>query len=230
MGALVYLHGFASGPAGSKASHCRAWAESRRLPFHAPDLNLPTFEELTLTAQVRAVERLLREFKDPPVVVGSSLGGLVGAAAAHRGCAIRQLILLAPAFGFAQRRMHSPEWTVYRECGEMEVFHHALGRTQCLGPALLGDLPHWADDGTWRLRVPTVVIHGKRDESVPLSESEAFAVRNPQAKLVIVDDDHALLSPATLAKLDSLLEGVWSQAPSPTGGPGLHRPRRPSPG
>ncbi len=60
MSALVYLHGFASGPNGSKGSHCRAWAEARGIPFHAPDLNLPSFEELTITAQVEAVEALLR--------------------------------------------------------------------------------------------------------------------------------------------------------------------------
>ncbi|NTV72904.1 MAG: hypothetical protein HGA66_01710, partial [Holophaga sp.] len=44
MPSLVYLHGFASGPRGSKGEHCRLWAEARDIPFHAPDLNLPSFE------------------------------------------------------------------------------------------------------------------------------------------------------------------------------------------
>lgn len=209
MSALVYLHGFASGPNGSKGSHCRAWAEARGIPFHAPDLNLPSFEELTITAQVEAVEALLGGLKAPAVVVGSSMGGLTAAAATYRGSPVRQLILLAPAFGFSQRRMHRPEWTQYRECGEMEVFHHAYGRTQCLGPALMGDLPHWADDGTWRVKAPVVVIHGKRDESVPLGESQAFVVRSRNARLVVVDDDHALLASATLVKLDAELEAAF---------------------
>lgn len=221
MSALVYLHGFASGPSGSKGSHCRSWAEQRRIPFHAPDLNLPCFEELTVSAQVDRTETLLRSLKDPPVVVGSSLGGLVAAAAVHRGCAVRSLILLAPAFGFSQRRMNGPEWVSYRACGEMEVFHHAYGRTQCLGPALMGDLPHWADDGTWRLKVPAVVIHGRRDQSVPLCESEAFVVRNPRATLVRVDDDHGLLAAATLAKLDAILDSAFQAPAAPVG------PRRP---
>ena len=56
---LVYLHGFASGPKGAKGTHCRAWAEARQIPFHAPDLNLPDFEHLTLTAQVEAVAELV---------------------------------------------------------------------------------------------------------------------------------------------------------------------------
>jgi pimeloyl-ACP methyl ester carboxylesterase len=212
MAALVYLHGFASGPNGSKGSHCRAWAEAKGIAFHAPDLNLPSFEELTITAQVEAAEALLRGLREPAVVVGSSMGGLTAAAAAYRGIPMRQLVLLAPAFGFSQRRMNRPEWTMYRECGEMEVFHHAYGRTQCLGPALMGDLPRWADDGTWQVKVPVVVIHGKRDESVPLGESQAFVVRSRNAKLMVVDDDHALLMPSTLSKLDAVLEAAFLPA------------------
>ena len=216
MTALVYLHGFASGPNGSKGSHCRTWALAKGIPFLAPDLNLPSFEELTLTAQVKATEALLSSLSEPAVLVGSSLGGLAAAAVAHRGMPMRCLVLLAPAFGFSQRRMNGPQWTLYRERGEMEVFHYAYGRTQCLGPALMGDLPRWADDGTWRVKVPVVVIHGKSDESVPLSESQAFVVRSRNAKLVVVDDDHALLAPATLVKLDAALEAAFL-APPPNG-------------
>ena len=101
---LVYLHGFSSAPGGSKGSFCRRWAEARSVPFHAPDLNLPSFEALTVTAQVEAVEALLASLPEAPVLVGSSLGGFVATAALHRGSAARALILLAPAIGFPERR------------------------------------------------------------------------------------------------------------------------------
>ncbi|HOD32611.1 MAG TPA: YqiA/YcfP family alpha/beta fold hydrolase, partial [Holophaga sp.] len=114
MSALVYLHGFASGPDGHKGRHCRAWAEAHGVAFHAPDLNLPTFEGLTVTAQVRAVEALLAGLATAPVLVGSSLGGLVAAAVAYRGVALRHLVLLAPAFGFARRRLEGERWEGYR--------------------------------------------------------------------------------------------------------------------
>ena len=52
---LVYLHGFSSGPGGNKGRFARQWAEARGIAYHAPDLNLPSFETLTLTAQVAAV-------------------------------------------------------------------------------------------------------------------------------------------------------------------------------
>ncbi|MCE1204776.1 MAG: alpha/beta fold hydrolase [Holophagaceae bacterium] len=198
MTALVYLHGFSSSPEGNKGRFTRRWAEAHGLAFHAPDLNLPTFETLTLTAQVEAVEALLRTLLEPPVVIGSSLGGFVATAVAHRGAAMRSMILLAPAIHFARRRMTHPAWAAYRDAGEMEVFHHGLGRPLRLGPELLRDLSHWVDDGTWRIKVPAVILHGRHDESVPLAESHAYRDRNPEALLRVLDDDHGLLKPASL--------------------------------
>lgn len=209
MTALVYLHGFSSAPGGNKGRFSRDWAEARGIPFHAPDLNLPTFETLTLTAQVAAVEALVRSLQEPPVLVGSSLGGFIATAVAHRGAPLRRLILLAPAIHFARRRMTSPAWASYRERGELEVFHHAAGRPLRLGPALLQDLPQWVDDEAWRIPIPTVILHGHRDEAVPLAESEAYRDRNREARLEALDDDHALLAPTSLERLEAALADAF---------------------
>ena len=209
MTALVYLHGFSSAPGGSKGSFCRAWAEARGIPFHAPDLNLPSFETLTVTAQVKALEALLASLPEPPVVAGSSLGGFVATAAVHRGAEMKSLILLAPAFGFAARRMVTPLWEDYRQRGSTAVFHYGEGRLKRLGPALRDDLPHWLGDETWRIPTLTTILHGHHDEAVPVAESEAFAARNPSARLHILDDDHGLLAPASLALLANVLEEAF---------------------
>ncbi len=203
---IVYLHGFASGPGGQKGRHCRAWAEARGIPFHSPDLNLPDFEHLRITAQVESVEALIRELPQPPVVVGSSLGGLVAAAVASRGSVIARLILLAPAFGFARRRLSGPRWSGYRKRGTLKVYHHAREKWLQLGPDLLEDLPRWRDDQDWRIDMPTVILHGVQDDAVPIVESRAFAASHPTCVLRELDDDHALLGPGTLARLDALLE------------------------
>ena len=206
---LVYLHGFSSAPGGNKGTFTRRWAEDRGIPFHAPDLNLPTFETLTLTAQVEAVEALVRRLPEPPVLVGSSLGGFIATAVTRQGVSIRSMILLAPAIHFARRRMTSPAWAGYRERGEMEVYHHGAGRPLRLGPELLRDLPNWADDEAWRIQVPTVTLHGRRDEAVPLEESEAFRDRNPNNVLHVLEDDHGLLAPASLACLRLALAAAF---------------------
>ena len=214
---LIYLHGFSSAPGGNKGRFVRQWAEVRGIPFHAPDLNLPTFERLTLRAQVEAVEDLVRRLPDPPVLVGSSLGGFVATAVAHRGAPLRSLLLLAPAIHIARRWAMSPAWATYRERGEMEVFHHGAGRPLRLGPDLLRDLPAWTDDDTWRIPVPTVILHGRADEAVPLAESEAYARRNPEATLHVLEDDHGLLAPKSLACLASELEAMFRYEPNSDG-------------
>lgn len=206
---LIYLHGFSSSPGGNKGAYTRRWAEARGVAFQAPDLNLPTFEALTLTAQVEAVEALLRSIPEPPVLVGSSLGGFIATAVAHRGLPLRALILLAPAFGFARRRLRGADWADYRDRGEMDVFHHGAGRPMRLGPELLRDLPAWADDDAWRIQVPTVILHGRHDEAVPLGESVAFCDRNPEAVLHTFEDDHGLLRPASLEGLKRELEAAF---------------------
>lgn len=210
MTALVYLHGFASGPTGRKADHCRSWAEARGIEFLAPDLNLPTFETLTISAQVDAVEALLATIPKPPIMVGSSLGGVVAAAVAHRGAMLQKLILLAPGLGFARRRLFSARWAGYRQHRRLPVYHHAYERWVKLGAELLDDLPAWADDDTWQVRTKVVVIHGRMDEAVPASESEEFLARHPGGVLHLLDDDHGLLKPETLAVLDEELEKAFS--------------------
>jgi hypothetical protein len=214
MATLIYLHGFASGPEGHKGRHCRAWAERHGIAFLAPDLNVPDFEHLSLTAQVELAEGLIAGCPEPPVVVGSSLGGLVAAAAAMRGAAVRRLVLLAPAFGFARRRLVGPRWSGYRKRGTIPVFHHALARWVKLGPALLDDLAHWRDDAAWQVPVPVVILHGARDESVPVSESRAFSERHPGCRLHVLDDDHALLAEETLALLETVLAEAFGLRPT----------------
>ncbi len=210
MKSLIYLHGFSSAPGGSKGAFSRQWAEQRSIPFFAPDLNRPSFEALTVTAQVEAVEALIAAQSEPPVLVGSSLGGFVATAVAHRGASIDAMILLAPAIHFAKRRSTSPTWAAYREKGEMEVFHYGEGRPKRIGPALLQDLSRWMGDDAWRISLPTEILHGRFDEAVPLSESEAYAGRNPQARLHILEDDHGLLGEASLACLAQCLARAFS--------------------
>ncbi|WP_257306777.1 YqiA/YcfP family alpha/beta fold hydrolase [Geothrix campi] len=205
---LIYLHGFSSSPGGNKGRFTRQWAETRGIAFHAPDLNLPTFKTLTVTAQVEAVEALVRSLPEPPVLVGSSLGGFIATAVAHRGNPLKAMILLAPAIHFASRRLSNPAWAAYRERGDMEVFHHGEGKPMRLGPDLLRDLPNWRGDDAWRIPVPTVILHGRADDAVPLAESEAYAARNPEATLHALEDDHGLLALPSLALLRAKLEAA----------------------
>ena len=65
------------------------------------------------------------------------------------------------------------------------------------------------DDDTWRIPVPTAILHGRDDEAVPLAESEAYRERNPGAVLHVLEDDHGLLKPASLECLQEELESAF---------------------
>jgi pimeloyl-ACP methyl ester carboxylesterase len=214
MASLLYLHGFADGPKNPKGQYCHAWAEARGIVFHAPDLNVPTFESLTISAQVDTVLTLIEQSESPPVLVGSSLGGLVAVAAAHRAndqgsARLKALILLAPAFGFARRRLESDLWAGYRVRGNLPVWHFAKEQWARLGPQLLEDLPAWTREEIWRVKAPTFVLHGRKDESVPVEESEAFVNRHPDARLLILDDNHDLSATPSMDALNGILTQVF---------------------
>jgi hypothetical protein len=138
------------------------------------------------------------------------MGGLVAAAVAVRGAAMARMILLAPAFGFARRRLAGRRWAGYRKRGTMPTFHHAEGAWRTLGPSLLPDLPLWQDDDQWQVAVPVTILHGRQDATVPLAESEAFVARHPGAVLRILEDDHGLLAPESLRELDAQLEAAFA--------------------
>jgi predicted esterase YcpF (UPF0227 family) len=66
----LYLHGFASGPASSKAAFFRD-----RIPsLEVPDLAAGDFEHLTVTSQLDVIERVAAG--DPVSLIGSSLGAI----------------------------------------------------------------------------------------------------------------------------------------------------------
>mmetsp|Transcript_550 Transcript_550/g.1743 ORF Transcript_550/g.1743 Transcript_550/m.1743 type:complete len:105 (+) Transcript_550:471-785(+) len=58
-----------------------------------------------------------------------------------------------------------------------------------------------AEAGTPAVSTEAVVLHGRRDEVVPPSLSEAFVHASPLARLVLLDDDHALTAPPSLERI-----------------------------
>jgi pimeloyl-ACP methyl ester carboxylesterase len=147
---VVFCHGLESGPRGAKV---RAMEAAGLHPIS------PDFQGMDLPARVARLEQVLTALPDaaPPVLVGSSFGGLVavstGMRVVPRGFRIQKMILCAPA-----------------------LFDSALRPT-----------------------APTVVLHGLRDDVVPIDLSRAFA-RQPGVDLIELDDDHRLS-----ASMDRLL-------------------------
>src|SRR5579862_7324732 len=98
---FAYLHGFASSPGSRKATVFR-----ERLSTHGIDLTIPAldggdFAHLTISGQLEIIEGTLRN--EPAHIIGSSMGAYLAALYASRHPETGRLVLMAPAFGFAER-------------------------------------------------------------------------------------------------------------------------------
>lgn len=197
VGHVVYLHGFASSPASSKAAFFKRELEARGVTYACPDLNEPSFETLTVTRMLgQAAAAIAAAPSGPVALVGSSLGAFVAlhAAAADRGRRVDRLVLLAPALDFGGNRLKQlgphgiDEW---RQSGRLTVYHYAHGGPRDVGYALYEDAAAY-DALTALVNVPTLVVQGRHDELVDTAMVERWAATRPQVQLHVVDDGHQL--------------------------------------
>ena len=190
---LVYLHGFASGPSSSKARYFRALLESAGSQVAVPDLADGDFEHLTITGQIAVIDRVAGT--GPVSLIGSSLGGYVAALFAARHPRVERVVLLAPAFGFAQRwpeRLGPVQVAAWRHAGTIDVFHYADNRTRKLGYQLLADGERY--EAYPDFAQPALIFHGVHDDVVPARYSEEFAATHAYAALEVLDAGHDLLN------------------------------------
>ena len=196
---LLYLHGFASGPTSKKAQFFRQRFADKGLEMAVPDLAAADFENLTISGQLEVVGRVLEG--RPAVLIGSSLGGYVAALYAARHQEVRGVVLLAPAFDFARRWeqwLDHEQVESWKKSGRLRVYHYEEKREAQVSYRLLEDAR--AYEGFPSVGQPALVLHGLRDEVVPVEASESFARANPRVVLVKLDSDHELLD---------VLEPVW---------------------
>ena len=188
---VLYLHGFASSPASTKARAFERILSAAGCRVAIPDLAEGRFEQLTITAQLALIERA--GGGGPVSLIGSSLGGYLAALYAARHAEVDRVVLMAPAFTFA-RLWH--EWlgeveiVRWRETGGREFFHYGENRPVQLGYQLLADADGYEDYP--EVTQPTLIFHGAHDTDVPPEVSREFARRRPNARLEILDSDHQL--------------------------------------
>jgi pimeloyl-ACP methyl ester carboxylesterase len=191
---IVYLHGFASSPASSKARYFRDYLGNAGARVDIPDLAAGDFEHLSITGQLAVIEEVAAG--DAVSLIGSSLGGYLAALYAARHPEVRRLVLLAPAFAFARLWSSTlagaeqvEEW---RRTGSMEVFHYGENRNCRLGYQLLADAGRYEDYPDFSQ--PALIFHGLHDDAVPVSSSREFSAGHPNATLEVLDADHQLLN------------------------------------
>jgi pimeloyl-ACP methyl ester carboxylesterase len=192
----IYLHGFASSPQSSKAQRFARELAALGVGYTCPDLNLPTFETLTITRMLAQTREAIAAAPRPVALIGSSLGAFVAvhAAAADRWGAVDRLVLLAPALDFGGNRLRQlgeqgiEEW---RRAGHLRVFHYAWNEPRDVGFALYEDAAQY-DAFALALPHPMLVFQGRRDASVDPRMVEAWSRARASVDLRLLDDDHQL--------------------------------------
>lgn len=188
----LYLHGFASSPHSAKGLFLQQKFQSLGIALQLPDLNQGDFSHLTLTRQIAQVEELLPS--GSVLLIGSSLGGLVAAWVAERNLQVSHLVLLAPAFNFVcyyQQRLGSEALNLWQQQGYRPVFHHHEQREMPLHYQFLEDARQYRDQDLSR-PLPTLILHGREDEVIPIAASREYQTSRPWVKLRELESDHAL--------------------------------------
>jgi uncharacterized protein len=198
---IVYLHGFASGPQSSKAQFFRARFGELGVPFEIPQLDEGNFETLTVSGQLRVVEKAIRG--DSVVLMGSSLGGYLAAAYAARHENVEKLVLMAPAFQFPSRwraRFAGEELAEWKRQGSRPFYHYAFKAEQPLGYQFVEDAVQYEDEPDFRQ--PALILHGTRDDVVPPEVSVRFAARHPNARVKLLESGH---------ELTDVIDKLWNE-------------------
>lgn len=127
-------------------------------------------------------------------LIGSSLGGYVSLLAAQRDSRISRLVLLAPAIGFdglIRRRVGIHGMSQWKKEGTMPIEHYQWERTLPVHYGLYVDAARQGRIALDR-KLPVLIFHGIRDESVPWKKSFAVVEGNPHATLTLLPSDHSL--------------------------------------
>jgi pimeloyl-ACP methyl ester carboxylesterase len=197
MATIVYLHGFASSSASTKAAYFRTRLEAHGVSVQCPDFNEPDFATMTITRMLEQLQATLDSMEEPVALMGSSLGGTLAILAAERWPGqVSRVVLLAPAVMFFKPGHHllpperADEW---RREGQMRFFHHGFGEERPLNFGFYEDSLQY-DAFNASIAQPTMIFQGMRDASVDYRTVEAFARSRPIVTLSLLDDDHQLIA------------------------------------
>jgi len=189
---FAYFHGFASSALSTKGVRMSETLARSGVSLECPDLNRPSFAKLTYTSMLEAAQALTEG--STWRLIGSSMGGYLAArlAAAHPE-RVDKLVLLCPAFYMHERwpKLFGEDFMQsWRERG-FAMLPDGAGTPQPV---------HWGlvEDGARHpsapmVTCPTLIIHGRSDETVPIEVSRRYAEANAHVTLLEVDGDHRLL-------------------------------------
>jgi predicted esterase YcpF (UPF0227 family) len=203
MSRILYLHGFASSPQSRKAQYFRQQFEKQGVALEIPDLSPNGLASLTISGQLRILEAAANG--QPVSLIGSSMGGYLAALYASAHPEVETVVMMAPAFHFAQRWLEriGPEQAAKWETdGFLEMADYRTGGMARVGYSLIEDgQKHPAAPA---FPQPALLFHGTLDEVVDYRGSVAYATANPNVHLQLFHAGH---------ELTEVTEEMWKPMP-----------------
>ena len=196
---VLFAHGFEGGPEGSKPTYMRealGW-----------DVTSPVMSDLgwTIKNQTEVLLRLIDECRYD-LVIGSSMGGLAAAnASSMREESDFKLLLIAPAFGLSDswENLTDEELDSWEKTGVRRYSGFELEID--LGWNFMED----AREMSWpTIRHQTTIIHGSKDDIVPLEVSRRVSEDSDLVDLVVIDDGHRMKE--SLSHLSDIASSLMS--------------------
>jgi pimeloyl-ACP methyl ester carboxylesterase len=190
----IYLHGFASGANSFKGTFFKKKFAQKKLILHTPDLNNGDFEHMTISRELAIIDRIANVVEGDITLIGSSLGGYLGALYAQDNERVKKLVILASAFQFVthyKERMGEELLNEWKTRGKINIFHHGYKTERELHYQIVEDAEQH-DSRELRRSLPTLIIHGLNDDSVPYQYSIDYLRSNPKSQLLLFNSDHTL--------------------------------------
>lgn len=205
----LYLHGFASSIRSQKALFFHKKYAENGIDLEIVNFNKPDFTNLTLSRQIEQVKAIISNHPEYKfVLIGSSFGGLTANWIAYQYFQekldiIKKLILLAPALNFSKSwlpKLTSETLKIWEQEGFLPVYHYGEKKELLLSYNFWQDLITY-DDLIINHDIPTLIFHGKQDDTIPIEVSREYAENRPHVTLIELDSDHSL---------NDRLEEIWS--------------------
>jgi hypothetical protein len=190
----IYLHGFLSGPDSTKGKYLEKVFKKAGHKLYRPDLNGMDFSRMTISSQLKIINALLESISGEVVLLGSSLGGYLAAFTAERWKKVVKLVLMAPAIDFVDRyfqRLTPAQLQEWQQTGNIRLYHYQYKDYHQLGYQMVTDAQQYKNLPL-NVRIPTIIFHGLKDESVPYEVSIEYFKSHPGTELILLHSDHGL--------------------------------------
>ena len=215
---VIMCHGFSTGKDGRTNTRLEELLNNHdistfRFDFFGHGESEGAFEEITISEAVDDVLRAMRHLQDSGHslfgLVGSSFGGIASILAASECGEFHVLSLKSPVSDYLglliaqDNNLRIEEW---KERGSIPITG-ADGKSLRLNYTFFEDAEKIKGyEAVKKIQIPTLIVHGDEDETVPLEQSKISAGLMPDCRLEIIQGaDHTYSQPQHFEKMIDLL-------------------------